>query len=236
MLSRRVYVISLGLLLLVGAPIGYTRWLGRAFPADTTVEGAYLRVVLAVDNEKLGDAFAYLETEAQWACHTTFDYHKKIVDLIAAAYPEPERAAALARYHEAPLSADAPAFFAKLARSRGWEARLRRDLSGVARVEEQGERATLETARPAARERHLGPDAVHRRATARGRAGRARRGAGRAGRGRLPGGGGGGELGAAAGALSSGRASSARRRERRRAAGAGACGGAGAQGGAKLSE
>jgi hypothetical protein len=147
MLSRRVYVISLGLLLLVGAPIGYTRWLGRAFPADTTVEGAYLRVVLAVDNEKLGDAFAYLETEAQWACHTTFDYHKKIVDLIAAAYPEPERAAALARYHEAPLSADAPAFFAKLARSRGWEARLRRDLSGVARVEEQGERATLETAR-----------------------------------------------------------------------------------------
>ncbi|HEU4534612.1 MAG TPA: hypothetical protein VFS00_10860 [Polyangiaceae bacterium] len=144
--SRRAYVISLGLLLLVGAPIGYTRWLGRSFPADTTVEGAYLRVVLAVDNDALGDAFAYLETEAQWACHTTFDYHKKIIGLLAA-YPEPERAAALARYPEAAQAADAPALFAKLARSRGWEARLRRDLSGVGRVEEQGERATLETAR-----------------------------------------------------------------------------------------
>jgi hypothetical protein len=145
--SRRAYVISLGLLLLVGAPAAYTRWLGRAFPADTTVEGAYLRVVLAVDNDELASTFAYLETEAQWACHTTFDFHKKIIDLVGSSYPEPERSAALARYPEAAAARDAPQLFAKLARARGWEARLRRDLSGIARVEEQGERATLETAR-----------------------------------------------------------------------------------------
>jgi hypothetical protein len=147
MVSRRTAVISLGLLLLVVAPWCYTRWLGRSFPDDRTVEGAYLRVALAVENDRLGDAFAYLETEAQWACHSTFDYHKKIIALVTSSYPEPERTAALARYPEAAQAADAPVLFARLARSRGWEARLRRDLSGVGRVEVQGERATLETAR-----------------------------------------------------------------------------------------
>ena len=44
-------------------------------------------------------------------------------------------------------AADGPETFARVAEHRGWIGRLRRDLSGVAKVEIEGERASLVTAR-----------------------------------------------------------------------------------------
>jgi hypothetical protein len=66
---------------------------------------------------------------------------------VSAAYPEPERTRLLALYEAEALAPDGADIFALYARRRGWLNRLRRDLSGVQRVERKGERATVETAR-----------------------------------------------------------------------------------------
>jgi hypothetical protein len=144
--SRRTALVVAAIVVLGVAPTIYMR-ATAGFPPDTTPEGAYLRIALAVGEDKLIDAFAYLETESQWACFSLFDYERRAYDVVAASYPEPERARLLAQYDDAHRSATGQELFARLAHSRGWAARLRKDLSGIARVETSGERATVETAR-----------------------------------------------------------------------------------------
>jgi hypothetical protein len=119
----------------------------RPFPPDTTPEGAYSRVALAVADGRPRDAFAYLETEAQWACYSIRDARKQASDRVRAAYPQPERAATLAPWAAEANAPDGADVFALTAARRGWVARLERDLSGAARVEVQGDRATVVTAR-----------------------------------------------------------------------------------------
>lgn len=117
------------------------------FPSDRTPEGAYLRIAKAVNLGRPEDCFAYLETAAQHAAFTVRDYRRKARERVLTSYPEPERTE-LARRHEAVASApDGPDVFALFARERGFLSLLRRDLSGVAKVEIQGERATVETVR-----------------------------------------------------------------------------------------
>jgi hypothetical protein len=132
-------VLSLG----VGPALYFVSRAG-SFPPDTTPEGAYLRIVLAVRKGRLEEAFPYLETEAQWACYTAVDYHRKIVELVRNSYPEPERSRLLARY-QATAAAGGERYFAGEAVRRGWERRLRQDLSGIASTEIDGERATVQT-------------------------------------------------------------------------------------------
>jgi hypothetical protein len=141
--TRRTLWIALsclgGLLLLVFV------WAHLSFPSDRTPKGAYLRVVIAVNRGRAQDFFAYTETRAQHACYTIRDYRKKTRERVLASFPEPERsrlAAAYAEEAEAPDGADVLAIYAK---QNGWMNRLRKDMSGVARVEEQGERATVQT-------------------------------------------------------------------------------------------
>lgn len=122
-------------------------WARLTYPSDRTPEGAYLRVMMAVNRGKPQDFFAYIETPAQHACYTIRDYRRKARERVLAAYPEPERSRLdreLAPFAEAEDGSDV---FAHYARVRGWMDRLRRDLSGVAHVEQQGERATVQTAR-----------------------------------------------------------------------------------------
>lgn len=117
------------------------------FPSDRTPAGAYLRIAKAVNIGRAQDFFAYLETPAQHAAFTIRDYRKKARDQVLAHFPEPERTR-LAREHEAEATApDGPDVFAFFAEQRGWISLLRRDLSGVAKVEIQGERASIETVR-----------------------------------------------------------------------------------------
>lgn len=127
-------------------PFLYFRIRGSNFPPDTVPEGAYLRIVLAIRKGRLEEAFPYLETEAQWACYSIVDYRKKTAELVRSSYPEPERGRLLVRYESA-AQASGEAYFATEALKRGWERRLRQDLTGIASVEIEGERASVVTVR-----------------------------------------------------------------------------------------
>ncbi len=117
------------------------------FPSETTPEGAYLRVAVAVTEGRVRDCFAYLEDQAQHAAYSIRDYRKSASERIAAAYPEPERSRLLEAYRAHATAPDGADVWLEMAQRRGWPGRLRRDLSGVAKVEVSGERATIETAR-----------------------------------------------------------------------------------------
>jgi hypothetical protein len=132
---------------LLTLPLLYAGWSWLRFPSDRTPAGAYLRVVIAVNRGKPELAFAYTETQAQHAAYTVLDMRKRARDLILRDYPERERAAALRGFKAFAEANDGPDVFALYARQRGWFERLRRDVSGMARVEVQGDRATVVTAR-----------------------------------------------------------------------------------------
>lgn len=143
---RRLLVLG-GLALAGGAGFGLWRALRTPFPSDQTPEGAYMRIAQSVVQDDPRSFFAYLETEAQWACFTVRDMRRKAVDRIHAAYPEPERTQRAAEYVALAKAPDGSDVFAELYRARGWARRLRKDLSGVARVEREGDRASVVTAR-----------------------------------------------------------------------------------------
>jgi len=144
MRTRRALLITLGGL--VAALLLVLVWEHVSFPSDRSPEGAYLRVVIAVNRGRAQDFFAYTETRAQHACYTIRDYRKKTRERVLQSFPEPERSRLAAQYAEdaaAPDGADVLAIYAK---QNGWMNRLRKDMSGVARIEVQGERATVQTA------------------------------------------------------------------------------------------
>jgi hypothetical protein len=144
---RRPGLRGVGLVAIVlgGAYIAWQRSAG--FPPDTTPEGAYLRIVVAVGEGRARDCFAYLEDRAQHAAYSIHDYRRRASDRVAAAYPEPERARLLDAYRAHATAPDGADVWLDMAKSRGWIARLRRDMSGAAKIEVSGERATIETAR-----------------------------------------------------------------------------------------
>jgi len=117
------------------------------FPPDTTPEGAYLRIAFNISEGNPRACFAYLEDRAQHAAYSILDYRRKASDRIAAAYPEPERSRLLEAYRAHATAEDGADVWLDMATKQGFIARLRRDLSGVAKVEVTGERATIETAR-----------------------------------------------------------------------------------------
>lgn len=141
--SRRIWV---GAALLLLGVLSYG-WVWATYPSDRTPEGAYLRVVSAVNRGKPEEFFAYTEEAAQHACYTIRDYRRKALQLIESSYPEPERAQWLGRYEELANAPDGSDVFAQFVKQRGWLDRLRRDMSGIQRTEVSGERASVETAR-----------------------------------------------------------------------------------------
>ncbi|HLV67064.1 MAG TPA: hypothetical protein VKY73_14690 [Polyangiaceae bacterium] len=139
--------VRLAVAVLASIPVVWLVWANATYPSDRTPEGAYLRVMSAVNRGRPEQFFAYIETRAQHACYTIRDYRKRSRERVLAAYPEPERTR-LARLYEPEATApDGADVFALYARRRGWMDRLRRDLSGIAKVERKGERATVETVR-----------------------------------------------------------------------------------------
>jgi hypothetical protein len=136
-------IVVVGLLLFLGTGAV----MRRPFPSDQTPEGAYLRIAKSIDEGHPRDMFAYLETDAQWAAYSIKDARTKAAARVAAAYPEPERSQLLASYERIARAPDGADVFALYAEERGWTTRLRRDLSGVAKVETEGVRASVVTAR-----------------------------------------------------------------------------------------
>jgi len=122
-------------------------WARVSFPNDHTPEGAYLRIVIAVNRGRFQDFFAYTETRTQHACYTIRDYRKQTRERVLATFPEPERSKLAAEYAEEAAAPDGADVLAIYARRNGWMNRLRRDMSGIAKIETQGERATVQTAR-----------------------------------------------------------------------------------------
>lgn len=120
--------------------------LRKPFPSDRTPEGAYMRLARSVGEDDPRGFFAYLETEAQWACFTIHDMRQKASKLVAQSYPEPQRSEMLAQYKTVADATDGSDVFALLYRERGWARRLRKDLSGIANVEILGDRASVVTA------------------------------------------------------------------------------------------
>ena len=134
--------------LIVVVPIlGLWAYAHLTFPADTTPQGAYLRIVIAVNKGAPADFFAYTETDAQHACYSIRDYRKQIVTAVRTSYPEPERTELLGKYQAYADAADGANVFALYASQMGWLQRLRRDLSGIEHVEVKGDRASVQTAR-----------------------------------------------------------------------------------------
>jgi hypothetical protein len=144
MRTRRALLFILGGL--ASALLATFVWAHVSFPTDRTPEGAYLRVVIAVNRGRAQDFFAYTETHAQHACYTIRDYRKKMRERVLHSFPEPERSRLAAEYAEQAAAPDGADVFAIYAKQNGWMNRLRKDMSGVARIEVQGERATVQTA------------------------------------------------------------------------------------------
>jgi hypothetical protein len=143
--ARRRIAIAAGL---VVAAIGLASLVSiLRYPSDTTPDGAYLRIAKAVNLGRPRDFFAYIETEAQHAAYTIRDYRKKARDRVLATYPEPERSELAKRYEPFATAPDGADVFALYSDERGFLGLLRRDMSGIAKVDISGERATIETAR-----------------------------------------------------------------------------------------
>ncbi|AUX48386.1 hypothetical protein SOCE26_099200 [Sorangium cellulosum] len=119
----------------------------NAFPPDTTPAGAYLRIAYSLGVSDPRACFAYLEDRAQHAAYTIRDYRRKASERVEASYPEPERSRLLEEYRAHAMAEDGADVWVDMALKQGFIARLRRDLSGIAKVEVTGERATVETAR-----------------------------------------------------------------------------------------
>jgi len=142
-LRRRALVVFAAALALGGVGL----WRVLKFPPDTTPEGAYQRIARNIGENKPRVCFSYLEDRAQHAAYSIRDYRKQASERIAASYPEPERTRLLDLYRAEATAEDGADVWLAMAEQRGWIARLRRDLSGIAKVEMSGDRATIETAR-----------------------------------------------------------------------------------------
>ena len=136
----RLALVGLGLI-----PVVWFVGAWIAYPSDRTPEGAYLRVVAAVNRDRPEAFFPYIETQADHACFTIRDYRRQSRQLVLATYPEPERSRLAAEYETVALAKDGSDVFALMARGYGWVDRLRRDLTGIDHVEIEGDRATVVT-------------------------------------------------------------------------------------------
>jgi len=117
------------------------------YPDDRSPRGAYYRVMTAVNQGRSRDLFPYTETEAQHAAFTIGNYYRDAVARVEAAYPEPARSTELERLRPLAQVEPGPGVFAWYAERYGWFDRLRRDLSGIAHIEIDADRATVQTVR-----------------------------------------------------------------------------------------
>ena len=111
-----------GVSLLIAAVFAY-KWL--TYPSDRTPEGAYLRVMSAVNRASAKKMFPYIETAAQHASYTIGEYRKKARARVLAAYPEPERTRVAATYAAEASAEDGSDIFELFARKEGWLQQLR---------------------------------------------------------------------------------------------------------------
>jgi hypothetical protein len=106
-----------------------------------------MRVARAVADDETRALLANLEKQAPLACFTIRDARAQAAARVSKSYPEPQRGELLARWQKLAGAPDGSDVFAFLYTERGWSSRLRRDLSGATRIDEEGDRASVVTAR-----------------------------------------------------------------------------------------
>lgn len=139
---KRRYLLAL----LALPPLGVAgAWL--SYPSVRTPKGAYSRLTNGVNRGRAEDVFPCLELAAQHAAFTIHKYHSAALKRIDEAYPMDNRDNERRRFVEVASLKPGPGVFEWYARRLEWFEQLRKDMSGVARVEVSGERATIETVR-----------------------------------------------------------------------------------------
>lgn len=129
----------------VCVPLAIFAYNWATYPSDKTPTGAYLRVVRAVNQAEPAAFFAYTEEAAQHACFSVRDFRRQALDLVERHFPAQEQQKwreEFARFAEAPDGADV---FALFTHKYGWLDQLRKDMSGIAKVDVSGPRATVQT-------------------------------------------------------------------------------------------
>lgn len=104
-------------------------------------------MVRAVNEGKPERFFAYTEEAAQHACYTIRDYRKKMLSAARKDYPALEYEELEEQYGKFAAAPDGADVFALMARRNSWLSQLRLDVSGIAKLEKDGPRATIQTSR-----------------------------------------------------------------------------------------
>lgn len=132
--------------LLALPPLGFAGvWL--LYPSVRTPKGAYSRLTNGVNRGREEEVFACIEIAAQHAAFTIHKYHSAALKRIDEAYPIENRDNERRRFVELASLTPGAGVFKWYARRFEWLEQLRKDMSGVAHVEVNGERATVETVR-----------------------------------------------------------------------------------------
>ncbi len=140
-IARRYWILGA---LALGA-VGFYTYSWATFPSDQTPEGAYLRIVRAVNQGKPENFFAYTEEAAQHACFTIGGYREEALNIARQDFPADRLEALETDYGAFAQAEPGPGVFALMVAREGWLIQMRHDVSGIARVEIEGPRATVET-------------------------------------------------------------------------------------------
>lgn len=159
-LQKRRRLVAVGVALaLVLAVVAFIVVRSAILPPATTPEGAYVRIARSLSEGDARAVYSYLDEDARAACVAVWHDRKEASDLVENNYPvedsgtrtgvepESERSRLLEEYRTHASATDGADVWLDLAERRGYVRRLRQDLSGVAKVEADGDRATLTTAR-----------------------------------------------------------------------------------------
>lgn len=117
----------------------------RRYPADTTPEGAYLRLAKHLELGQPELAFSYLEVDARDAVYAMARARTDALAQVRATFPPGEALAFAESYAALATGDDGPRAFARYAEPRGWIRRLAKDVSPIDHVEREGDRATVVT-------------------------------------------------------------------------------------------
>jgi hypothetical protein len=117
----------------------------RRYPADTTPEGAYLRLAKHLELGQPELAFSYLEVDARDAAYVMARARTDALARVRQAFPAEEARAFASSYAALATGDDGPKAFARYAEPRGWLRRLAKDVSPIDHVEAEGDRATVVT-------------------------------------------------------------------------------------------
>lgn len=154
--TRRSILVALAVLA-AAAVVFVTLGLLASAPPETQPEGAYVRVAERISAGDARSVFDLLDDDAKSACERLWRARREASMLVESTYPEPradrpldgsaERARLLEAYRPIADAEDASSVWVVLAKQRGWVTLLRRDLSGVKRVDLDGDAASIQTAR-----------------------------------------------------------------------------------------